>query len=81
MHLPLAFNIPIEELEGRLTEVKELLSNRSTSSPLMVICRRGNASQMAVQQLRMAGFTDNVVDIIGGMTQWSKDVDSFLPIL
>ncbi|GAX75330.1 hypothetical protein CEUSTIGMA_g2775.t1 [Chlamydomonas eustigma] len=80
MHLPHAVNIPIEELENRMPEVKELLSNRSGSSPLLVICRRGNASQLAVQQLRMAGYID-AVDIIGGMTQWSRDVDSSMPIL
>lgn len=48
--------------------------------PLLVICRRGNASQLAVQTLRAAGLS-HAVDIIGGMQRWAADVDPSMPVL
>ena len=54
--------------------------NPAGTMPFLVICRRGNASQIAVQRLRSVGIS-NAKDVIGGLTQWSRDVDGGLPVL
>ncbi len=48
------------------------------AAEIFVICRRGNDSQEVVQQLRSAGFS-GAVDIIGGLTGYSKSVDPTFP--
>lgn len=48
--------------------------------PVVVMCRRGNHSQLAVQRLREAGAA-NVVDVVGGYEAWAKQVDASLPVL
>mmetsp|Transcript_21339 Transcript_21339/g.46623 ORF Transcript_21339/g.46623 Transcript_21339/m.46623 type:complete len:498 (+) Transcript_21339:37-1530(+) len=103
MHLPEAWNIPVELLEQRMEEVRarcgavnqeqgsgqqdgqgsEVSAPASTGRaqvPVFVYCRRGNASQLAVQQLRQAGITQ-AVDVVGGMTAWAHAVDPTMPVL
>lgn len=50
------------------------------SKPVYVLCRRGNHSQLAVQRLRAAGITC-AMDMVGGMNQWSDQVDPRVPLL
>ncbi len=82
MHLTGSVNVPLEELEGRMAEVKQRFeSSVGPDEPLLVICRRGNASQKAVMQLRDSGIR-LAIDVVGGLTQWSKDLDpEGIPIL
>ena len=47
--------------------------------PLVVVCRRGNNSQFAVQWLRTHAGID-AVDVIGGLRAWSADVDPAFPL-
>lgn len=47
---------------------------------LYVMCRRGNNSQRAVAKLRQLGIT-NVVDVVGGIEQWARDVAPDAPIV
>lgn len=77
-HLPGSINIPIEELVG---EFKALSShNLASISTVLVICRRGNASQRAVEYLRSHGI-HHAKDVIGGLNKWASDLDGGLPIL
>ncbi|KAL3678354.1 hypothetical protein R1sor_021310 [Riccia sorocarpa] len=46
--------------------------------PVFVICRRGNDSQKAVQLLRNEGFS-TLVDVVGGLESWAKNVDREFP--
>ena len=48
--------------------------------PVVVICRRGNASQVAVQSLRQSGLM-HAVDVVGGMTRWAAELDPDMPVL
>lgn len=48
--------------------------------PVVVICRRGNASQVAVQSLRQCGLV-HAVDVVGGMTRWAAELDPDMPVL
>jgi len=46
---------------------------------LVVLCRRGNDSQRAVQLLHDNGFA-SAKDIIGGLQAWGQDVDPDFPV-
>jgi len=51
---------------------------------VITICRRGNDSQRAVDELKKyTEITDNVnwiKDVIGGLYEWSMQVDKDFPI-
>ena len=51
-HIPGARNIPLEEVTTRLTEF------RSIHKPVVLYCRSGNRSGMAVNILKQNGITD-----------------------
>ncbi|CAA3001413.1 adenylyltransferase and sulfurtransferase MOCS3 [Olea europaea subsp. europaea] len=84
--LPNSINIPLGNLEGRLSEISASLEREegnkcvdtSRGASLYVICRRGNDSQRAVEFLHRMGFT-SAKDIIGGLESWANDVDPKFP--
>jgi adenylyltransferase/sulfurtransferase len=51
----------------------------SRSQRVVVLCRRGNHSQLAVERLRRAGVA--AVDVVGGYEAWAAEVDESLPVL
>ncbi len=51
-HFPNAINIPVGELQGRLSEVGE------PSTPVVLYCLSGSRSAYAARLLKSAGFTD-----------------------
>lgn len=51
-HIPGAKNIPLEEIAGKAEEL------RSLKSPLVLYCRSGNRSGMAVSILKQNGVAD-----------------------
>jgi phage shock protein E len=51
-HVPGAKNIPLEEITGKVEELKSL------KSPLVLYCRSGNRSGMAVNILKQNGVAD-----------------------
>lgn len=61
-HVHGAVNIPVEELQDRLSEV-------SRDEPVVVYCHSGNRSAQAAQMLTQAGYTD-VYDL-GGVNDWT----------
>lgn len=61
-HIPHAISIPLGELNDRLNEL-----NREAE--LLVVCRTGNRSDLAAQQLSAAGF-HNVTNVVPGMSKW-----------
>ncbi|KAH7859751.1 hypothetical protein Vadar_004991 [Vaccinium darrowii] len=82
--LPNSMNIPLANLEARLSELSTVLkkgeeqTGSGSAASLYVVCRRGNDSQRAVQYLHKMGFT-SAKDIIGGIESWAHDVDSTFP--
>jgi rhodanese-related sulfurtransferase/TusA-related sulfurtransferase len=62
-HIPQALSIPLGELERRAAELDR-------SKPVYVVCRTGNRSDLASQQLVELGF-DRVTNIIPGMSGWN----------
>jgi len=61
-HLPNAINVPLQELADRVS----LLEPKD--QPLVIYCRSGHRSGLAVTQLKQAGFT-RLYDL-GPMTAW-----------
>lgn len=64
-HIAGVVNIPVEELEQRITELDKYKNNR-----IAVICRSGNRSKRATVILTDHGF--NAVSVIGGMKAYNK---------
>ena len=53
-HISGSLHVPLDELIARMDEL------RNISGPLILYCRSGNRSGMALHQLQEAGFTDLV---------------------
>jgi rhodanese-related sulfurtransferase len=66
-----ARNIPLAELESRVTEV-----GKNKENPVVVLCAMGTRSARAVSQLRAQGYAE-AVSLSGGIKAW---VDAGLPI-
>lgn len=58
-HIPEAINIPLHEIPGRITALKEM------KGPIIFYCQKGNKSRTAYSLSRQSGMT-NVYDG-GGM--------------
>ncbi|MBF0194508.1 MAG: rhodanese-like domain-containing protein [Magnetococcales bacterium] len=57
--------IPLNELKGRVEEVKKMCPD----STVAVVCRSGNRSLSGTVILKRAGF-ENVYNVSGGMIHW-----------
>lgn len=69
--------IPIDTLSSQKYSVLELAQN---SSDVVFICRRGNDSQLAVQQFKQLLPGKRVRDLVGGLRAWAKSIDKEMPI-
>ena len=61
-HIDGALNIPLHELQGRLSELPD------KQRPIVVYCRSGNRSGQAERLLERAGYPN--VHNLGAMTSW-----------
>ncbi|XP_055905989.1 adenylyltransferase and sulfurtransferase MOCS3-2 [Eupeodes corollae] len=75
-----SINIPLKNiLDGsRINEIQSKI--QSDNMPVVVLCRRGNDSQIAVDHLRNKLKSCRVKDIIGGLYAWQRKVDRNFPI-
>jgi adenylyltransferase/sulfurtransferase len=55
-------------------------NSSSSARRVLVMCRRGNHSQLAVEKLQHAGVAA-AVDVVGGYEAWAAEVDQSLPVL
>jgi rhodanese-related sulfurtransferase/TusA-related sulfurtransferase len=62
-HIPGAINIPLGDLEKRFEDLNQ-------QANIHVICRTGNRSDYAAQQLTAKGF-QNVKNVVPGMKEWT----------
>lgn len=61
-HIPSAVNIPVQELERRIGELK------AKDRPIVLYCRSGNRSNRAAGVLKSAGYA--AVHDLGAMSRW-----------
>ncbi|MDT7808700.1 MAG: sulfur-carrier protein adenylyltransferase/sulfurtransferase [Acidobacteriota bacterium] len=65
--------IPLAQVVGRMGEIEE---GRET----IVHCKGGVRSAKAIEALTRSGFKGKLVNLKGGITAWSNDVDPSVPI-
>ena len=64
--------IPLGEIVKRMDELDD-------SKELILQCKVGGRSAHAIQFLTNAGYTGKMVNLKGGITAWSNDVDPKIP--
>ncbi|HEX5708227.1 MAG TPA: rhodanese-like domain-containing protein [Pyrinomonadaceae bacterium] len=64
--------IPLGQVVGRMGEIEE---GRET----VVHCKGGVRSAKAIEALQRAGFTGRLVNLKGGISAWSDEVDPSVP--
>ncbi len=67
LHAPNAKLIPLGQLNARLQEIAEY-----KDKPIVVICRSGRRSAIAVSQLQEAGYKQ-ASNVKGGMLAWESN--------
>ena len=63
-HIPGAVHLPLASLQARMRDL-------DPRRELIVVCRSGNRSAMAVSLLQSAGFTE-AANLDGGMIAWGR---------
>jgi rhodanese-related sulfurtransferase len=69
IHMPTARNIPLDELRGRLDEVRALVD---TGSEVVLCCRTENRARQAQQLLAAAGVPSLPI-VEGGIVAWEAE--------
>lgn len=71
------------KIEGaKLIPLGEIISRMDELDPtreLILQCKVGGRSAMALQALQRAGFQGDMKNLRGGITAWSNDVDPKIP--
>ncbi len=70
--LPNAVHIPLGQVINRMSEIDP---NRET----VVHCKMGGRSAKAIEALKRSGFSGNLLNLKGGITAWSNEVDPSVP--
>ncbi|HEV2708157.1 MAG TPA: molybdopterin-synthase adenylyltransferase MoeB [Pyrinomonadaceae bacterium] len=70
--IPNSTLIPLGQVVGRMNEIDE---GRET----VVHCKMGGRSAKAIDALKRAGFKGRLINLKGGITAWSNDVDPSVP--
>lgn len=65
-------HIPLGQVLNRMSEIDQ---NRET----VVHCKMGGRSARAIQALKQAGFQGKLINLRGGITAWSNEVDPSVP--
>jgi sulfur-carrier protein adenylyltransferase/sulfurtransferase len=64
--------IPLGQVVGRMNEI-------DPSRETVVHCKMGGRSAKAIEALKAAGFKGRLVNLKGGITAWSNEVDPSVP--
>jgi adenylyltransferase/sulfurtransferase len=70
--IPNTVHIPLGEVLNRMDEIDP---NRET----VVHCKGGVRSAKAIEALQRSGFKGNLINLKGGITAWSNEVDPSVP--
>eukprot|EP01026_Neomeris_dumetosa_P035998 TRINITY_DN2894_c0_g1_i5.p2 TRINITY_DN2894_c0_g1~~TRINITY_DN2894_c0_g1_i5.p2 ORF type:complete len:444 (+),score=48.00 TRINITY_DN2894_c0_g1_i5:120-1451(+) len=86
-HIKGSLNFPIGSFRRRIDEIQQLILNAYRDqiqgvyqTEVCVVCKRGNDSQLVVQQLDSLGLEGVIFkDLVGGLQAWSEEIDSKMP--
>jgi rhodanese-related sulfurtransferase len=70
--IPSAQLIPLGEIVARQHEI-------NAGKTTVVQCKGGVRSAKAIAALKNAGFQGRLINLVGGITAWSNDVDPTVP--
>jgi rhodanese-related sulfurtransferase len=70
--IPNTIHIPLGQILDRMSEID---SDKET----IVHCKMGGRSAKAIEALKRSGFSGNLINLKGGITAWSNDVDPSVP--
>ena len=70
--IPNSIHIPLAQVLNRMSEI-------DPARETVVHCKMGGRSARAVEALKRSGFTGNLLNLAGGITAWSNDVDPSVP--
>ena len=64
--------IPMQQIPGHLDDLEK-------NAPIVVICHHGVRSRQVAYFLEQQGFND-VINLVGGVDAWAREVDTTLAI-
>ena len=70
--IPNTTHIPLGQVLNRMSEIDP---NRET----VVHCKMGGRSAKAIEALKRSGFKGSLMNLKGGITAWSNEVDPTVP--
>lgn len=70
--LPNSIHIPLAQVVDRMSEI-------DPARETVVHCKMGGRSARAIEALKRSGYTGNLINLAGGITGWSNDVDPSVP--
>ena len=70
--IPDSMHIPLAQVLNRMSEI-------DPSRETVVHCKMGGRSAKAIEALKRSGFTGNLLNLKGGITAWSNEVDPSVP--
>ncbi|CAF1464933.1 unnamed protein product [Rotaria magnacalcarata] len=87
-HFENSFHLPMDRLLYNNNDEQlrnELRTNIEKHQQIVIVCRRGNDSQLAVKRLKellpdIDNIDEKVKDLVGGFQAWHTDIDSTFPL-
>lgn len=70
--LPDSIHIPLGQILNRMSEI-------DPARETVVHCKMGGRSARAIDALKRSGYTGNLMNLKGGITAWSNEVDPNVP--
>lgn len=70
--MPGTVHIPLGQVLNRMGEI-------DPARETVVHCKMGGRSAKAIEALKRAGFAGNLINLHGGITAWSNEVDPSVP--
>ena len=66
-----AVHIPMDDIPDAVDQI-------SREKPVVVMCHTGRRSEQVAMWMDTEGF-DNILNLVGGIDQWSREIDPSLP--
>src|SRR6186713_2481010 len=70
--IPDSIHIPLGQVLNRMSEI-------DPSRETVVHCKMGGRSARAIEALQRSGYSGKLLNLTGGITAWSNDVDPSVP--